>query len=164
MRPGLYAALAITLAATGWLAFTADESEPPLPAVAAAPRAAAARPEAPAAPAAPAETLPRNLAGWPLPEPLAAAAWGEPVPAPPQAPVQHAGPAPEPAPDPPWRLLGMESDGAVRRAFLLAGAKTVVARAGDLLDGQWQVVAIEDHGVTLRWTDGEQRVLAYAAR
>jgi hypothetical protein len=160
-RGALWGALALSLAATAWVA---REDESTAPAVAAvAPR------HAPAADAPPAASHPRG--DWPAVEPLAAAAWGS-APAPAAPPVATAPPAEaEAAPPPPlpaappfpYRLVGRLSDAATR-AILDGPQRSAVVAVGDIVDGQWRVDAIDATGLRLTYLPlGQAQHIPFAA-
>jgi hypothetical protein len=92
-----------------------------------------------------------------LPRP-ALAAWGPPA-APPASPVNAApaGPVIPQAPAFPYTLIGRLEEAGVSRALLAGPVRTIDARAGDLIDGQWRVDAVLPDGVQLTWMPGGQR-------
>jgi hypothetical protein len=161
LSPLLRWALLATLALTAVLALQPDES-----AATAVPvrRATNAAPS----PAKPARTSPEPA--WPAPPsasgtlqwseaPRAAlAAWGPPAP-PPAPPVKAApvGPVIPQAPAFPYTLIGRLEEAGVSRALLAGPVRTIDARAGDLIDGQWRVDAVLPEGVQLTWMPGGQR-------
>jgi len=98
-------------------------------------------------------------ADWPAIPKAAVAAWQPP--APPPAPVapRHtntAQAAPE-APPFPYTLIGRLEDRGVTRALLAGATRTIDAKVGDLIDGQWRVEAVEPSGLQLVWVPGGQR-------
>ncbi len=177
----LGAVLAATVAATAWLALQPDESADlarPAPAVRstaqAAPTAALPTPATRLAPrralassaatvaAEDMSTTPR--AAWPAAGTAAAESWGLPPPPPPQAriataPARKAAPAePEPprAPAFPYTLIGQLDDGRPQ-ALLTGPLRSLAVGAGEVVDGQWRVDAIQAQNVTLTWLPGGQR-------
>jgi hypothetical protein len=141
----LFGALGLSLAATAWVS-RQDEAEP----VAAAPRRNAPAPADWPGAAASARTA------WPALDAQARTAWGEaaPVaaapPAPADAPAQDPTPAPPTAPPFPYQLVGRLTDGATR-AILNNAQRSAVVGAGEVVDGQWRVDAVEAGGLRLTY-------------
>jgi len=147
-------ALALTLAATAWLA-TRPEDEAAATVAAPARKAAAVAAVASSAASAPgapsrepwAEAPPAQLAAWQPPPP----------PPPPPAPPPVAAPPPPPpvAPPAPYQMIGriVEGEGAkaVEVALLSSPTKALSARRGDVIDGQWRVEQVSSAGVRLTW-------------
>jgi len=86
----------------------------------------------------------------------ARAAWGEappvaaaPAPPPPADPVDEPPPAPA-APPFPYQFVGRLTDGAAR-AVLDSARRSTVVGAGDVVDGQWRVDAVEAGGLRLTY-------------
>lgn len=151
-------ALAVTLAATAWVATRPDDDAP----------AAVAAPVRRAAPAAPATTAGAasappagQRAPWAEVTPAQLAAWQPPPPPPPPpAPPPVAAPPPPPvAPPAPYQMIGrvVEGEGAqaVEVALLSGPNKAVSARRGDVIDGQWRVEQVSAGGVRLTWLPGQ---------
>lgn len=145
-------ALAATLAATAWVATRPEDG-------AVAPVAAPARRAATAVSAAtPAQPPSQARQPWAEAPPAQLAAWQPPLPPPPPpAPAQAAAVAPAPpvAPPAPYQMIGrvVEGEGAqaVEVALLTGPSKSLSARRGDVLDGQWRVEQVSDGGVRLTW-------------
>ncbi len=152
-------ALALTLAATLWSALSPDADEALAQPVAGERRAAApaARPSALAASAAE-PLVATNWAAverqpWALPENSYFAAWAPPPP--PPAPKQVAAP-PQPPPAPvapafPYQLIGRLVDGDQAQALLAGPNRSLAAKAGDVVDGQWRVDQVTERGLSLTW-------------
>ncbi len=153
-------ALAVTLAATAWVA-TRPEDEAVASAAAPARGPAAMASSTAAAPAAPA---PVDGSRQPWAEAPAAqlAAWQPPPPPPPPPappPTAAAPPPPPVAPPAPYQMIGrvIEGEGAqaVDVALLTGLNKAISARRGDVIDGQWRVEQVSDSGVRLTWLPGQ---------
>lgn len=143
----LLGALGLSLAATAWVS-REDTPEP----VAATPRRtatmAAAQPGWPASAAG-------TRTDWPALDAQARAAWGDAPPPPAAAPTPTAPPAEEAPPPPsappfPYRFVGRLNDGATR-AILDSAQRSTVVGAGDVVDGQWRVDAVEPAGLRLTY-------------
>ena len=152
-------ALVATLAATAWVA-TRPDDEATTTTVAAPARRPAAAASSTATPApAPvdgtrppwAEAPAAQLAAWQPPPPP------PPPPAPP--PAVAAPPPPPVAPPAPYQMIGrvVEGEGAkaVEVALLAGPNKSISARRGDVIDGQWRVEQVSDSGVRLTWLPGQ---------
>ncbi|MGQ3094175.1 MAG: hypothetical protein ACT6RP_12050, partial [Roseateles sp.] len=90
------------------------------------------------------------------------AAWQPPPPPPPPPapPALATAPPPPPvAPPPPYQMIGrvVEGEGAnaVEAALLTGPHKSLSAKRGDVLDGQWRVEQVSDSGVRLTWLPGQ---------
>ena len=70
-------------------------------------------------------------------------------PPPPAAPPQPQAPAF------PYQLIGRLDDGPQTQALLAGAQRTLAAKAGDLLDGQWRVDRVEADAVHLTWLPGK---------
>lgn len=138
----LFGALGLSLAATAWV--SRDDAPET---VAAAPRrtlaASATTTSDWPGPAASAR------AAWPKLDPQARAAWGEAPPAPPAAPAEPASEPPR-APSFPYQFVGRMTD-SLPRAVLNNAQRSAVVSAGDVLEGQWRVDAIEAGGLRLTY-------------
>lgn len=157
----LAAGLASAVAATMWAA-QLEEDGGEAAAGLAAPTRAASRPAAQAASAAPAWSL-AERAPWPEASGTQLAAWSPPPPPPPPpppvaaAPVAPVDPGPPPAPPFPYQLIGrMEEAGAPAQALLASGNRSLSAKAGDVIDGQWRVDSVGPSGLALTWLPGQQ--------
>lgn len=88
------------------------------------------------------------------------AAWSPPPPppAPPAPPPQRAVAAPPPAAPPlPFTWIGrLEEDGR-HKAVLQGERKTIAAQAGDTLEGQWRIEALDESQMTVVWLPGQQK-------
>ncbi len=153
-------ALAVTVAATLWAA-QMEEGD-----VGVTPAPAKARPaRQPSAPAPLPPTLPTNWAPverapWPAPPQAQLAAWAPPAPppappAPPSLGVRDEPQAPV-APSFPYQLIGRLEEGGVSRALLSGGSRSLSAKAGDVIDGQWRVEQVGPSGLSLIWLPGQQ--------
>ena len=149
--------LAVTLAATAWVATRPDDE------VATTVAAPARRPAAIAASTA-AAPAPVDGARQPWAEASAEqlAAWQPPPPPPPPPappPVAAAPPPPPVAPPAPYQMIGrvIEGEGAkaVEVALLTGPNKALSAKRGDVIDGQWRVEQVSDSGVRLTWLPGQ---------
>jgi hypothetical protein len=150
-------ALAVTLAATVWVA-TRPEEDAAAPAVAALPmrKPAALAPGVPEAPKPAATSEARQP--WAEADPAQLAAWQPPPPPPPPPAPPPAPPAPPPppmAPPLPYQMIGrvVEGDGAqaVEVALLAGPNKALSVRRGDVIDGQWRVEQVSASGASLTW-------------
>lgn len=153
----LAAALAATLAATLWLAQQDDEDAQTVVPLARASRATRAAP-APAVPASAPPLSAQALQRPPWPEAPAAqlAAWSAPPPPPPPpAPPPAAAQAPV-APPFPYQLIGRLEQGGVSQALLAGASRSLSAKPGDVIDGQWRVERVEATGLVLTWLPGKQ--------
>lgn len=83
--------------------------------------------------------------------------------APPPAPSAPDEPPPAPqAPPLPYTLIGRLDDGGQVMALLAGPTRTLSARTGDVLDGQWRVDSIQPNAVTLTWLPANViQILAY---
>jgi len=180
----LAAVLAATVAATAWLALQPDDDTAlarPAPiarnSASATPREALSTPPtrlaprlgiasapatADAADAADASITPRDP--WPAAGTAAAESWGlrPPPPPPPRvaaAPAPKAPPA-EPeaprAPPFPYTLIGQLDDGRPQ-ALLTSPLRSLAVGAGEVVDGQWRIDAVQAQSITLTWLPGGQR-------
>jgi hypothetical protein len=171
----LGAALALTLAATLWLAASdeadnhsaaqpvAGNSRAPVLAAGTGSSArsststtnAAAQAEAKADAAAPLDWAPVARPAWAqLPADDAQfAAWSPPPP--PPAPPFVAPPPPPPAapqaPPFPYQLIGRLVEGDQAQILLAGPSSTLAVRVGDVVDGQWRVDQINERGLNLTW-------------
>lgn len=157
LSPALRWVLVATLAVSGVLALQSDEDS------AAVPLSKHAAPASPARPAAPRieqswPAPPTRNPAWAPPASDALAAWGPPPPAPDAKPLQQAPTAPQ-SPVFPYTLIGRLEDAGVAHALLSGPLRTIDARVGDLIDGQWRVEAVLPNGVELVWVPGGQRQL-----
>ncbi|MBV8034564.1 MAG: hypothetical protein JOY88_05780, partial [Pelomonas sp.] len=70
-------------------------------------------------------------------------------------PLAAAPPPPPVAPPAPYQMIGrvVEGEGAkaVEVALLTGPNKSLSARRGDVIDGQWRVEQVSDSGVRLTW-------------
>ncbi|MDM4767019.1 hypothetical protein [Pelomonas sp. SE-A7] len=151
----LAGALAATVAATMWAA-QLESDENVAPAVAGTRRAAA---KAPAPGPAASDTVSGSGGRQPWAPVESLAAWAPPPP-PPPPPVQAAAPAapvmPQ-APAFPYQLIGrMEEQGGKSQALLSSPNRTLSARVGETIDGQWRVERIDAQGLALIWLPAQQ--------
>jgi hypothetical protein len=139
----LFGALGISLAATAWVS---RDDEPDTVAVAKPHRAVTAATAAAdwPGPAASART------DWPALDPQARAAWGEAPPAPPPPVQAEPASAPPSAPPFPYQFVGRMTD-SLPRAVLNNAQRSAVVAAGEVVDGQWRVDAIEAGGLRLTY-------------
>lgn len=153
-------ALLATLAATAWLA--GDETPDVDPK---APRAAERRAARPRSAAEAAARVPDSQAlrrepfvgeGANL---FAAHSWQPPPPPPPPA----AAVAPT-APPLPFRFLGQMNDGDQTVVFLASGNRTLLVRAGDTLDGTYQVESVGPPAVAFIYRPLNERQLLHYGR
>ncbi len=180
-RPWLAWALVLTLLATGWVAMTTEDAEPPTAAVTARPsrsRGTAFENSAPVPSsqaqipgmtpqALQASTMELAMAratplSWPKLGAGGLAAWGTP----PQAPVPKVKPMtapspPAPAPPPlappfPYQLIGSLQQGDQAKALMAGPVRTVALIAGEVVDGQWRVDKVDTNAVHLTWLPGAQ--------
>lgn len=189
-RGPLMSALALTLLLVGWVALNDDpvdgdgSAEPPQRRAPASARIADGAPSATAArrardasvederaltaawPPSPADAV---RPAWPTASAPALFAWG----APPQiesssastppAPAAPDEPPPAPHPPPlPYTLIGRLEDSGQVMALLAGPTRTLSARTGDVLDGQWRIDSIQPNAVTLTWLPANViQILAY---
>lgn len=155
-RP-LRLALIATLAAAVVVSML-DSDDDPRPEPSAKPvRPAAARPSAAPQPAAwPLPLRPNTSAAWEPPPAQALAAWTVFRPPPPPRP-EPAASAPPAAPPFPYVLIGRIEDGGVTRALMSGPHRTLDAKAGDVIDGQWRVEDVRGDGLDLLWLPGGLR-------
>lgn len=166
--------LAVTLAATLWAAQSGDDDSDAAQPVAgashrdatAADTSTTARSPAPkpaAQQTAPAPELHSSArAPWPRASDAQFLAWMPPAPPPPPPPPPPAPPAPPVAPPLPYQLIGrlVEDDRPV--ALLASPTRTLAVRAGDVIDGQWQVDAVNDTSLALTWRPAKlKQVLSF---
>ena len=152
-RPLRFALIA-TLVATLAVAMMAEGDDPGPVQPAKPARAAAARKAAASPPVAWPVPLREGMA-WEAPTDQAIAAWT--VVRPPPPPPKPAGSAPPSAPPFPYVLIGRIEDGGVMRALMSGAARTVDAKAGDIIDGQWRVEDVRADGLDLLWMPGGLR-------
>ena len=165
LSPRLRWALVLTVLACLGVALTdAPDQTPVRPANAARrvvtrPAAGSASTAAPAAwPDRPTRTDPSP---WPTADAHALAAWSPAAPSaasatPPRFAATTALPASATPPAPvappfPYQLIGRFDDGGASQALLLGATQTLGVRAGDVVDGQWRVEAVDGAGVSLTW-------------
>ena len=172
MNRSIYSLLAVTLAASAWLALRDDDAG-----IVPAPRAQAPRvadlaasrlavlPAAAAPPTWPAAPQPLPDESWPE-DRERLAAWSVPAPPPPvvRATLVPVALPPPPPPVPqapafPYTLIGRIDDGSQVRALIEGARATLGVKAEDVIDGQWRVEAILPSGLTLIWLPGGQRQL-----
>jgi hypothetical protein len=185
MNPRLRLALLLTLAASGALALW-PEADAPVEPVAAATRATAspANPASDARPAAPPAALPtadtpasRRHAPWPELSAAGRAAWAAhatPTPPGPGGPSASAPPAsarsvaavPAPAvasaPPLPWQWVGVYDDGQAVQALLAGRLRSVSLTAGQILERDWRLDAIENGQLRWTWLPGALPVVQQA--
>jgi len=173
-RRGIWAALAVTLAAVAWTSAIEGDDEAvavrPARNAGASVAAKSADAERRAAPPAKAQRASaEEPRAWPTPpadaqrpswaalDRQAARAWSPP-PLPPPAPSvsrEAAAAANEPVMPPvPYTLLGRLDDGAQPMALIAGAQRTYSAKAGDVLDGAWRVESVGPQGVALVWLPG----------
>ncbi|MFG6489836.1 hypothetical protein ACG04R_24380 [Roseateles sp. BYS78W] len=147
----LFGALGLSLAATAWV--SRDDAAEPVAAEPSRRTTAAAAPSNQANWPGPAASA---RAAWPAADMQARAAWGEapsvaaaPAPPPPAESVDAPPPAPT-APPFPYQFVGRLTDGAAR-AVLDSPRRSTVVGAGDVVDGQWRVDAVEAGGLRLTY-------------
>lgn len=146
----LFGALGLSLAATAWVSNNDGAAEP----TAAVPRRTmAATATQPADWPGPAS----SRAEWPALDAQARAAWGEAAPVaaaaaapPPVAQAPDEPPPPPSAPPFPYQLVGRLTDGA-SRAVLNNAQRSAVVGAGEVVDGQWRIEAVEPAGLRLTY-------------
>lgn len=154
LRPSLRWMAAATLAVATWLALQPD-AEPA--AARALPTVATAPTKVPQVKPWPQPHRSAAMLEWPLVAPSAVAAW-EPPPLPlaPKAVASAASSAPE-APPFPYTWIGRLEERGVSRALLAGATRTIDAKAGDLIDGQWRVESVRPDGLQLVWVPGGVR-------
>ncbi|CAN5146454.1 hypothetical protein BH11PSE10_BH11PSE10_07440 [soil metagenome] len=154
----LGAALVAALGATWWASQSGDDElvQPVAGSKrrAAAPAARAAR-EAPAeAAAAPTDWQAVQRAAWAAVPDSQFAAWSPPPP-PPAPRVVKAPPVAPPAPVAPpfpYQIIGsLRDQGGQTQAFLSGPSRSLNARVGDVIDGQWRVDQVSASGLALTW-------------
>ena len=157
----LFAALGLSLAATAWVAGH-DEPE----AVTPPPRRSVSRAPASAAQDWPAPTATVRSA-WPEADAEARRAWGDAAPPPPVATAATAIAATEaeeaPPPAFPYQLVGRMTDSRPR-VVLNGDQRSLVLGAGEVVDGQWLIEAIEAGGLRIkRLPDGPSQFIAFSS-
>lgn len=168
----LAAALALTLAATLWLALgdeadnnaaqpVAGNSRAPVLTASSSRSATAAGLSKTTAgtktdAAAPLDWAPVARPAWaqpPADDAAQFAAWSPPPP--PPAPPVVAPPPPPPAapqaPPFPYQLIGRLVEGNQAQILLAGPNRTLAVRVGDVVDGQWRVDQINEGGLNLTW-------------
>ena len=161
----LGAALLASLAATFWAAQTGDDTAATAQPVAGSSRPAAvpaatavAKTAAKAASAAEVAQLPTDWQPvqrkvWAAPPDGQFAAWAPPPP--PPAPREVKGPPPVPpapvAPAFPYQIIGSLVQNGQTQAFLASPTRSLNARAGEVIDGQWRVDQVSATGLSLTW-------------
>ena len=153
----LGAALVAALAATYWAAQSDDDAGAAVQPVAGSNRRAAA-PAARAASAAdvmlaPTDWQPVQRQVWAAPPDAQFAAWAPPPP--PPAPPEVKGPPPVPpapvAPPFPYQIIGSLSENGQTQVFLASPTRSLNARVGEVIDGQWRVDQVSATGLSLTW-------------
>lgn len=160
-------ALVASLAATFWAAQSGDDPAAAVQPVAgnsrrAAVPAAVAVAVVGAASAAdlaqlPTDWQPVQRKVWAAPPDAQFAAWAPPPP-PPAPPAVKAPPfvAPAPvAPAFPYQIIGSLVQNGQTQAFLASPTRSLNARAGEVIDGQWRVDQVSATGITLTWLPGQ---------
>jgi hypothetical protein len=149
--------LAATIAATLWAAQLGGDDEE-VQAVsgaarrapgAAAPKPSSVKTETPTRQAESLSAVPRSP--WPQAKPEQLAAWmpPPPPPPPPAAPVLAIQPAAPVAPLPPYELIGRLVEDGKPKALLSGPMRSLAVQAGDVIDQQWQVDAVNERGLAL---------------
>ncbi len=158
-------ALVATLGATAWSALQ-REDEPAQPTAGERRARPATAVKASGGPAAllPSDWQPRARQPWAEAPPAQLAAW-QPPPPPPAPKLPPAPPAPPAvaatpvAPPLPYQMIGrvVEGEGAraVEVALLSGPSRSLGARRGDVIDGQWRVEQVSSAGVRLTWLPGQ---------
>jgi hypothetical protein len=147
-------ALAVTLAATAWVA-TRPEDDTASTVAAPARRAVSVAPSSAASVAAVA--TPGERQPWADVPAAQLAAWQPPaLPPPPAPPPQPPAPPPPPmAPPLPYQMIGRLLEGEGAKAVdvaMLSGPNTLLTvKRGDVIDGQWRVEQVTPSGVSLTW-------------
>ncbi|MCV2349676.1 hypothetical protein [Paucibacter sp. Y2R2-4] len=177
----LLTGLALTLAATAWVASREEQQEEGKASVSRPARAARVLP---AAAVSGSDASPARAGSWPPAlQPLAANAWPDAEPqvlqswglsaAPPvAAPPVQAKPAPQPeaeaeseppaAPPLGYQLVGRMDEAQRPRIVLSNNLRTVVLAVGETLDQQWRLDAIGPSGAQFTWlAGGQKQSLAY---
>lgn len=158
----LFATLGLSLAATAWVA---SNDEPGI--AAPAPRRSAATPAAPTVQDWPTPASATRTA-WPEADAEARRAWGDIAPPSAAAVATTGSPENTPpadaevtAPPFPYELVGRMTDSRPR--VVLNGAqRSLVLGAGEVVDGQWRIEAIEAGGLRLkRLPDGPSQFIAF---
>jgi hypothetical protein len=152
----LGAALVAALAATFWAAQSDDDTAAAVQPVAGSSRRAAV-PVAKAASAAdvltPTDWKPVQRQPWAAVADAQFAAWAPPAPPPP--PPEVKGPPPPPpapvAPPFPYQIIGSLAQGGQTQAFLASPSRSLSARVGEVIDGQWRVDQVSASGLALTW-------------
>ena len=162
-------ALAITIAATLWASQMGDGDEAKPVAGAgsrapanAAPKLTGKQAEAPVRQAASLSAVPR--APWPAASAAQLAAWmpTPPPPPPPPPPMTAQQPVAPVAPLLPYRLIGRLEEDGIAKALLAGPMRTLSVQAGDVIDQQWQVDAVNESGLALTYKPtGTRQTLAF---
>jgi hypothetical protein len=146
-RVVLYAALAVTLGLTAWLAAQPDDVPVVAPVVPKSRAAMATLATMAAAAVVPPSHSERTA--WPEPEPSTLAAWSAPA-APALAPAASA-PKRASAPPFPYKWIGRLEDGESTQALLSGPQRSFGARAGEVLDGRWRIDQVAGSRLQLTW-------------
>jgi hypothetical protein len=98
---------------------------------------------------------------WRTPADAELAAWAPPPP-PPPPPAPPAPPPASPAPPPPpaapafpYQLIGSLTEDGIPQALIAGPNRTLAAKAGDVIDGQWKVERVDTNGMALLWQPGQ---------
>ncbi len=174
----LMAALALSLAATAWVASREEEAAVQVQALLEKPKpkSNSPRPNLPAGwPAALVAPASDDGPAWPVPDAIARQSWGLAAIAQPQSeeppPVNTkaaklesaAEAAPAPAPPIAYSLVGRMDEAGRPRIVLSNAQRTLVLGVGELIDQQWRIDAIGPSGAQLTWLAGGQKQnLAYS--
>lgn len=155
----LGAALLAALAATFWAAQSDDDAAAAVQPVAGSNRRAAvsvAKAASAADVVAPTDWQPVQRKIWTAPSDSQFAAWAPPPP--PPAPREVKGPPPPPpapvAPPFPYQIIGSLVENGLAQAFLASPSRSLNARTGDVIDGQWRVDQVSATGIALTWLPG----------
>ena len=102
---------------------------------------------------APTDWQPVQRKPWAAPPDAQFAAWAPPPPPPP--PPEVKGPPPVPpapvAPPFPYQIIGSLVESGQTQVFLAGPSRSLNARAGEVIDGQWRVDQVSATGLSLTW-------------
>jgi len=61
------------------------------------------------------------------------------------------------APPFPYQFIGSLSEDGANQALLSGPNRTLAAKAGDVIDGQWRVEKVDSNGMALLWQPAQLR-------
>jgi hypothetical protein len=162
----LAGALALTLAAAGYVGGDDGAPEPPAAAKRPNPNAAAGEPargaprerEPAAVPEVAIDKLTARKNAAPVADPFRSLSWQSMA----QEEARKSAPPPPPPPTPqapplPFKYMGKLVEDGKLTVFLIQGDKNVIAREGDTLDGTYRIDAVTEHSMTMTYLPLKQK-------